>query len=458
MSRFHRPSPRITSGEFQSFEFGVLPPWPVQWLDLDQLAARPRRRFEVALKQGLHEVIKERYPEYVNDDSGKPKEFFVAFYNMPEVSRIRDMKMPSIGTLGAINGTVTRTTDVRPELMYGRFICKECGANVGPIEQQFKYTEPTVCSNEGCQNRSKWTLNVRESKFVDWQRVRVQENADEIPAGSMPRSVDVILRNSACDKAKPGDKCTFVGTLVVVPDVGQLYKQGSVQTAMSRPPRGVAGRGSGEGVTGLKALGAKDLTYRTAFLAHTVKRANNSVINSSEEETAEAEAAVGLSDDQKQSYDELAESGKVYAEIVRSMGPTIHGLTDVKKGVALMLMGGVHKRTPEGIKLRGDINVCIVGDPSTAKSQVSDAAIAGDSISGEHSTMVDPSLPPHLDPQRSHSTHTPPITTIIISDTAIGSCIECHPRRCSSTCTSSSPAACTLQARRPRRQVSPPPS
>lgn len=41
----------------------------------------------------------------------------------------------------------------------------------------------------------------------------------------------------------------------------------------------------------------------------------------------------------------------------------------VKRGVLLMLLGGVHKKTAEGIKLRGDINVCIVGDPSTAKSQ-----------------------------------------------------------------------------------------
>lgn len=41
----------------------------------------------------------------------------------------------------------------------------------------------------------------------------------------------------------------------------------------------------------------------------------------------------------------------------------------VKKGVLLQLMGGVHKQTAEGIHLRGDINVCVVRDPSTSKSQ-----------------------------------------------------------------------------------------
>ena len=58
-------------------------------------------------------------------------------------------------------------------------------------------------------------------------------NADEIPAGSMPRSVDVILRHAAVDRAKAGDKCTFVGSLIVVPDFGQLYKHGSVSTSNS---------------------------------------------------------------------------------------------------------------------------------------------------------------------------------------------------------------------------------
>lgn len=63
-------------------------------------------------------------------------------------------------------------------------------------------------------------------------------------------------------------------------------------------------------------------------------------------------------------------SGTIAEDLVRSILPTIHGHKDIKKGLLLMLLGGVHKKTPEGVRLRGDINVCIVGDPSTAKSQV----------------------------------------------------------------------------------------
>ena len=45
------------------------------------------------------------------------------------------------------------------------------------------------------------------------------------------------------------------------------------------------------------------------------------------------------------------------------------GSDEVKRGILLMLFGGVPKVTVEGTRLRGDINVCIVGDPSCAKSQ-----------------------------------------------------------------------------------------
>ena len=66
-------------------------------------------------------------------------------------------------------------------------------------------------------------LNIEKSKFCDFQRVRVQENSSEIPPGSMPRSMDIILRNEMVDRAKPGDKCSFTGALVVVPDVAQVH-------------------------------------------------------------------------------------------------------------------------------------------------------------------------------------------------------------------------------------------
>jgi DNA replication licensing factor MCM6 len=90
-----------------------------------------------------------------------------------------------------------------------------------------------------------------------------------------PPSLDVILRSEVVERAKAGDKCTFTGTFIVVPDVSQLGLPG-VNAEMMRENRG--GRGDGgvasQGVTGLKSLGVRDLQYKTAFLACMVQGAD----------------------------------------------------------------------------------------------------------------------------------------------------------------------------------------
>ena len=97
------------------------------------------------------------------------------------------------------------------------------------------------------------------SRFADWQRLRVQESAGDIPAGSMPRSMDVIVRNEAVDRAKAGDKVEFTGTLVVVPDRSGLARAGEAATGGKGGGRGNAADG-GRGYTGLKKLGTQEMT------------------------------------------------------------------------------------------------------------------------------------------------------------------------------------------------------
>uniref|UniRef100_A0A671NWU1 DNA helicase n=1 Tax=Sinocyclocheilus anshuiensis TaxID=1608454 RepID=A0A671NWU1_9TELE len=66
---------------------------------------------------------------------------------------------------------------------------------------------------------------------------------------------------------------------------------------------------------------------------------------------------------------EMSQDKNLYHNLCTSLFPTIHGSDEIKRGILLMLFGGVAKTTMEGTSLRGDINVCIVGDPSTSKSQ-----------------------------------------------------------------------------------------
>ena len=131
-----------------------------------------------------------------------------------------------IGTLVRITGQVVRTHPVHPELVLGTFICADCQTSIPDVEQQFKYTQPSICRNPVCNNRSRFTLDVSKSRFVDFQKVRVQEIQSELPRGSIPRSLEIVLRAEAVETAQPGDRCDFIGTLIVVPDVGSLNLPG----------------------------------------------------------------------------------------------------------------------------------------------------------------------------------------------------------------------------------------
>ncbi|EPQ59167.1 MCM-domain-containing protein [Gloeophyllum trabeum ATCC 11539] len=343
-------------------------------------------RFLPYLRRALHNLVAQYEPEYLKinptaatTDSAnlQSREFSVAFYHLPLVSGIRDLRTDRIGTLMSISGTVTRTSEVRPELLYGSFICEVCGGLVNEIEQQFKYTEPSLCPNPTCGNRVAWQLQIDSSKFTDWQKVRIQENPSEIPTGSMPRSLDVILRGELVERAKAGDKCVFTGTFIVVPDVGQLGLPGGNKAELMRESSrnanaATAGVG-GNGVTGLKSLGVRDLQYKTAFLAcmaHDADGRAGTNIRGEEDEGDDAEAfARSLTEPEFDELKQMLESDHIYSRLVDSIAPTVYGHEIVKKGLLLQLMGGVHKQTPEGMHLRGDINICIVGDPSTSKSQ-----------------------------------------------------------------------------------------
>ena len=116
-----------------------------------------------------------------------------------------------------------------------------------------------------------------QSIFMDWQKVRVQEVSSDIPAGSMPRSIDVILRGDIVDSAKPGDRSIFTGTLVVVPDIVQLMKPGekNQSTKMDMAKMGRSELKPMDGVGGLKETGVRDLSYKMVFIASYVATADS---------------------------------------------------------------------------------------------------------------------------------------------------------------------------------------
>ena len=329
---------------------------------------------ESYLRSAVREFVRDHLRSFADKEDGSEKEFWLSFYNLSHNEKLRSLRSDKIGSLSQFIGTVTRTTEVRPELFTGAFRCIECMNVVKGVGQQFKYTTPTICPQEACGNTNKWALVMDDSTFVDWQKAKVQENPDEVPAGSLPRTIDVILRNGQVEAVRPGDKAIFTGTLVVVPDVAALTAPGErLQTKLS----GVDKAPGGDGISGLKngpaRTGVRELTYKLAFIAcgtQPIDQQDGMVNIRTDDDQTPEDVLNQFTTEQRDELEEMRRDRALYDRMAASIAPNVFGHLDVKRAVLLMLLGGVQKSTKEGIKLRGDINVAIVGDPSCAKSQI----------------------------------------------------------------------------------------
>eukprot|EP01084_Bolivina_argentea_P225255 380708_1 len=340
-----------------------------EYRDLSDIISEDYYRFEPYLRESVSNFVRENKPNYIESDTGggreKEKEFYISILNVSDDIKysLRELTTDKIGHLCSFSGTITRTSQVKPELINGTFECQLCGGLERDIMQQFKYTQPMICKNQQCGNRKEFKLDISRSKFIDWQKCRIQENSSDIPAGSMPRSVDVILRNEQCEQCKPGDNILFTGTLIVVPINQTKLSKGNTKLIRNNGPIGPTNNLNN--ITGLKSIGVKELNYKLVFLANNVGKSEKD----DEEEMDDEEVINTFSSEEREDLLKMQQTSSLYENLTLSIAPSIYGHEEIKRGILLQLFGGVHKSTLEGNRLRGDINICIIGDPSTAKSQ-----------------------------------------------------------------------------------------
>ncbi|GCB79429.1 hypothetical protein scyTo_0019543 [Scyliorhinus torazame] len=72
----------------------------------------------------------------------------------------------------------------------------------------------------------------------------------------------------------------------------------------------------------------------------------------------------------EEDFRQLAAMPNIYEMVAKSIAPSIYGSSDIKKAIGCLLFGGSRKRLPDGLTRRGDINLLMLGDPGTAKSQL----------------------------------------------------------------------------------------
>ncbi|KAI0148811.1 MCM-domain-containing protein [Xylariaceae sp. FL1272] len=268
------------------------------------------------------DVVLLHYPDYERIHS----DIHVRIFDLPVHYTLRQLRQSHLNCLVRVSGVVTRRTGVFPQLKYVKFDCTKCGVTLGPFQQESNVeVKVTFCQN--CQSRGPFTINSEKTVYRNYQKITLQESPGTVPAGRLPRHREVILLWDLIDKAKPGEEIEVTG----------VYRNNY----------------------------DAQLNNRNGFpVFATILEANNVI------KAHDQLAGFRLTEEDEQEIRKLSRDPQIIDKIVNSMAPSIYGHTDIKTAVALSLFGGVAKTAKGSHQVRGDINVLLLGDPGTAKSQV----------------------------------------------------------------------------------------
>ena len=303
------------------------------WLGLLNQPADYLPACERALRDTVLAIYDPQDPSFPHDSYDPNQQYYLSFKGAFGGHSLTPRSIDSsfLSKMVSIEGIVTRASLVRPKVIRsvhyaektGRFYAREYRDQTTSFDA---IATPAIYPTEDMEG-NKLTTEYGYSTYRDYQKISVQEMPETAPPGQLPRSVDVILDDDLVDLTKPGDRVQIVG----------VY----------RALGGAANNSS---------------SFKTVVLSNSVYllHARSTGVASQEK----------LTDQDIRNINKLAKDRKIFDILSRSLAPSIYGFDYIKKAVLLMMMGGVEKNLDNGTHLRGDINILMVGDPSTAKSQV----------------------------------------------------------------------------------------
>jgi DNA replication licensing factor MCM7 len=243
---------------------------------------------------------------------------------------VRNVRGEHLGSLITVRGITTRVSDVKPAVQINAYTCDVCGCEVFQPITTKQFMPLSECLSEDCKKnntKGQLFLSTRASKFVPFQEVKIQEMADQVPVGHIPRTMTVHCHGAQTRLLNPGDVVDIAGIFLPTP------------------------------YTGFRAIRAGLLTDTYLEAQHITqhKKSYNEI---------------GMDSRTMKKIEQHMNSGNMYEYLSRSIAPEIFGHLDVKKALLLLLIGGVTKEMGDGMHIRGDINICLMGDPGVAKSQL----------------------------------------------------------------------------------------
>ena len=246
---------------------------------------------------------------------------------------IRGLRSKNIDKLVWFKGILVRISTVRPKLTIAVFDCILCGAPINIPQLTSKVRWPKFCTNKRCKAKahSDFRLISKNSHFIDWQSITIQEVPEDLPPGRIPRSVQAILTYDLVDTIKPGDRINIMG----------IFKSVLAQS-----------------IKGLNST-----LFKTYIDVNFVDPEDKS------------DEYIDISKEDIKTIKKLSKEPMIQKKIARSIASSIFGRDDLKMACALSIFGGTRKPRPGGSFKRGDIHVLFVGDPGTGKSEILKSAV-----------------------------------------------------------------------------------
>lgn len=258
------------------------------------------------------------------------KEIHVRISDLPILDSLRDLRREHLDGLVKVHGVITRRSSVYPQLQMAYYRCSSCKSPQGPFRVEgYGQNAAAAYAPDECPRceTAHFKLDSAMSQYTNYQRVNLQETPGSVPPGRVPRTKEVLLTNDLIDIARPGEEVEVTAIYEHTYDAGLTLKSGFP-------------------------------VFSTFLTANHVRKRED------------ASSASNLSEDNVRQILELSKDPRIGERLVQSIAPSIFGHDNCKMALAMSLFGGVPKNINDKHRIRGDVNVLLLGDPGTAKSQL----------------------------------------------------------------------------------------
>ena len=307
----------------------------VDYIDFDtfnpnlakQITHNPDEMFE-GFSGAVLSILNEIHPDYAQEIQDKIK---VRIGNYTVQKGLRDINAEVIDKLIGVSGMVVRSSEVKPLAKKIGYICLNCNTINETQLKGLVLKKPSKCVN--CSEKE-LEMDPENSVFADFQMVRLQELPEDLPAGQLPHYVEVTVMGDLVDQCRPGDRIMLTGII----RIEQEQTSPNFKTSLFR----LRMEGNNIEYLGGRA-GNKD--------TRTVER-------------------IAISNEDEKRILAIAGKPDAYDKLIASFAPHVYGHEVIKESILLLIVGSVTKKLGDGSTRRGDLNVFLVGDPGTAKSEM----------------------------------------------------------------------------------------